>query len=188
MNKVVLIDHNDSFTYNLVALIERVSGEKPAVISVADVLIDKLNQYDKLILSPGAGMPEDYPVSFQILERYGASKAILGVCLGHQIIAEYYDAKLYNLEEVVHGQTKQISVDNSVLFRQIPKEFKVGLYHSWAVKKDEFPSELQVTSWSEDDIIMSLQHQKYQVYGVQFHPESFLTENGERILKNFLNV
>jgi anthranilate synthase/aminodeoxychorismate synthase-like glutamine amidotransferase len=188
MNKVVLIDHNDSFTYNLVALIERVSGVKPMVISVDNVVVEEINQYDRIIFSPGAGMPEDYPVSFQILKEYDASKAILGVCLGHQIIAEYYDAKLYNLETVVHGQTKQIAVDNSVLFQQIPKQFKVGLYHSWAVSKDAFPSELQVTSTSEDDIIMSLQHQKHLVFGVQFHPESFLTENGEKIMKNFLKI
>ena len=188
MNKIVLIDHNDSFTYNVVALIARITSVKPTVIPVADVILEELDQYDKIVLSPGAGMPTDYPISFQIIEKYATTKAILGICLGHQIIAEYYGAQLYNLPDVVHGQTKQISISKSLIFKDIPSDFKVGLYHSWAVNQDAFPKELQITSYSEDNIIMSLQHRENQVFGLQFHPESFLTEYGEVIIKNFLKL
>jgi para-aminobenzoate synthetase component 2 len=188
MSKLVLIDHNDSFTYNLVSLLYHVGGIKPTVISIGDLVYNDLIKYDKIVLSPGAGMPKDYTNSFKILQKFAQSKPILGVCLGHQIIAEYYGANLYNLENVVHGQSKRVSVSSSVLFNKMPDTFNVGLYHSWAVSQVDFPNELQITSFSEDKIIMSLQRQRYPVFGLQFHPESFLTENGEMIIENFLNI
>jgi para-aminobenzoate synthetase component 2 len=134
-------------------------------------------------------LPTDYPKTFEVIRKYYKTKSILGICLGHQAICSFFGAKLYNFKEVIHGVNKKILInDNSNLFKDISKETEVGLYHSWAVSKNNFPKELQILANSEEDVIMSVKHQKYNIYGIQFHPESFLTTKGEQMLKNFIEL
>jgi len=188
-NNIVLIDHNDSFTYNIVALINKVSGQKPDIISIENLDLKLLRKYDKIILSPGSGLPTDYPNSFKIIEKYANTKTILGICLGHQIIGTFYGAKMVNLSQAVHGQKKRIKVKNNFsLFAKLPKEFLVGLYHSWVLSLENLPETLQSIALSEDNLIMAIKHRHKSVYGIQFHPESFLTEIGEKLMQNFLQL
>ena len=186
---IALIDHNDSFTYNVVDVLRKIDNLSLKVIPYTSLVVSELDKFDKIILSPGPSLPQDYPKTLQVIHQYHKTKAILGICLGHQAICSFFGAALYNFKEVVHGVNKAITIfDNSNLFKEIPSPTQVGLYHSWAVNKGDFPNELQITSKSEDSIIMSVKHKKYAVYGMQFHPESFLTTNGERMLKNFIEL
>jgi len=186
--KIALIDHNDSFTYNIVELMRQLN--RPVEVLVSDkVTPESLEMYDKLILSPGPGLPEDFVNIKRILNRYKDKKVILGVCLGHQAIATYFGAKLLNLSQPVHGQPKEINWQNSGdLFVGLPKRFEVGLYHSWVVDQNSLPDELIVTAISYDAHVMGIQHKRWPLYGVQFHPESFMTEYGKELMQNFLNI
>ena len=185
---IVIIDHQDSFTYNIVELLRKI-GKDSDVISINQLDLDALSAYEYLILSPGPGFPEDYQKTFQILDAYHTQKNILGICLGHQIIARYFGAKLQNLPKVVHGQPKQIfTQSNTPIFRKIPKSFKVGLYHSWIVSPDDFPKALQVIAQTAKREIMAIAHREFPVYGVQFHPESYMSEYGSEILTHFINA
>lgn len=187
MKRLLIINNHDSFTYNLVDLIRRLN----VAFQVVDVECLDLNDIEKfshILISPGPDVPSAYPALFAFLEKYHHKKAILGICLGHQTICEYFGATLYNLSAVRHGYARQLKVrSNSALFSQLPSEFRVGLYHSWAVAKNHFPHELQITATCEDDIIMAFQHRTLPIYGVQFHPESYISEYGEQLLRNFLN-
>ena len=185
---IVIIDHQDSFTYNIVELLRKI-GKDADVISIHQLNMDELSDYDYLILSPGPGFPEDYKKTFQILDTYHTQKKILGICLGHQIIASYFGAKLQNMSKVIHGQPKQVfTTPNAQLFRRLPKSFKVGLYHSWIVSQDDFPLVLQITAQTEKQEIMALSHNEFPIFGVQFHPESYISEYGSQILTNFINA
>ncbi len=187
--KIALIDHNDSFTYNVVEVLRTLGNNKVSVIKYANLIIEDLLFFDKIILSPGPCLPADYPKTFEVIRKYYKTKSILGICLGHQAICSFFGAELYNFKEVIHGVNKKILInDNSNLFKDISKETEVGLYHSWAVSKNNFPKELQILANSEEDVIMSVKHQKYNIYGIQFHPESFLTTKGEQMLKNFIEL
>lgn len=184
---VLIIDNEDSFTYNLV----QVLGRQECTIQVyTHNRIDAADAeaYDRIIFSPGPGLPDEYPIMKEILRRYERTKRILGVCLGHQAIGEYYGGRLINLENVYHGQRKAASVLSPAdrLFANIPSTLPVGLYHSWAIDSDSFPDSLRITSLSEDGVIMSLAHRTYDIRGVQFHPESIMTDDGERLLANWL--
>ncbi len=187
--KIVLIDHNDSFTYNIVEQLRKISGQTPVVIASGEVEISTLQKFDKIILSPGPGLPRDFVNIKRILNRYKNTKPILGICLGHQAIAHYFGAKLANLPQVVHGQPKKIiQVNKSIIFKGLPDQITVGLYHSWVVDENDFPKVLQITATDKSGRIMALQHHKLPIFGVQFHPESHMTLKGEKMLFNFINL
>ena len=185
--KTAFIDNNDSFTYILIDYLQKIKNNKISVFKSDSLSLKSLKEYDKIILSPGPGLPEDFENLYAVIDYYHRTKPILGLCLGHQAIAQYFGAKLTNLSPVVHGQARSINVlTNSLLFKGLPSPFIAGLYHSWAVSKKYFPDELSIDAVSEQDIIMSISSRKFPVWGVQFHPESYITRNGFTLLKNFI--
>ena len=192
---ILVLDNYDSFTYNLVHLVEKITGVKPAVYRNDQITLEQVDEYDKIILSPGPGIPEEAGLLLAIIRKYAGSKSILGVCLGHQAIGEAFGGKLTNLANVYHGVATSVDlVDHSVsenkkdIFLGLPQQLEVGRYHSWIVDQDAFPGELEVTAVDENGFIMALQHRTYDVQGVQFHPESVLTPKGEQILRNWLKA
>ena len=187
--KILLLDNNDSFTFNVVELIRSLGKYNLEVLPSNKISIADIRLFDKIIISPGPGLPRDFPILNQTLNEFAGKKPILGICLGHQAICQYYGAELLNLPNVVHGQPKQTTLlSKSKLFNAIRTKFNVGLYHSWFVAKKNFPEELKITSKSEDNIIMSIEHKTLPIYGVQFHPESFITEHGVQLMNNFLTI
>lgn len=189
-NHILLIDNYDSFTYNLVHYIEAISDYSVDVFRNNEISIEKVNDYEIIILSPGPGLPKDAGILKQVIERYASSKKILGVCLGMQAIGEVFGGKLKNLDTVYHGIATPIKIleKDSLIFNNLPTELHVGRYHSWVVDKEDFPTDLIITSIDKNGEPMSLQHKKYSLFGVQFHPESILTEHGKEILANFLAI
>lgn len=189
-NHILLIDNYDSFTYNLVHYIEAISDYSVDVFRNNEISIEKVNDYEIIILSPGPGLPKDAGILKQVIERYASSKKILGVCLGMQAIGEVFGGKLKNLDTVYHGIATPIKIleKDGLIFNNLPTELHVGRYHSWVVDKEDFPTDLIITSIDGNGEPMSLQHKKYCVFGVQFHPESILTEHGKEILANFLAI
>ena len=184
--RIFIIDNNDSFTYNLKHYVEQFASEV-IVCRGSEIDLELIGEYDKIILSPGPGLPNEHPVLNQVLRHYYNKKPILGICLGQQAIAEFFNANLENLTTVKHGVTSIVKhFNNCGLFKDIPKNFKIGHYHSWVVSKIDFPNELTITSESEDGIITSLNHKKYDITAVQFHPESILTEHGIQLIKNWV--
>lgn len=185
--KLLLTDNNDSFTYNLAELVDSVFGNRPDIMLTADAATRNLAEYDGIILSPGPGLPEDFPGMHKILSEYGGIIPILGVCLGHQSICTYFGGSLFYMQEVLHGYPEEIKVsdESSRLFRNFPNQFKAGLYHSIAVSRDTLPKTLTITAVSQRGIIMAVEHVDFPVYGIQFHPESFITEHGKALIKNF---
>ena len=197
--KILVFDNYDSFTYNLVHLVEKITHLKVDVYRNDQILLEKVEEYDKIILSPGPGIPQEAGLLISLIKEYAASKSILGVCLGHQAIGEAFGAKLINLSTVFHGVATEISVRSlptgqkgqvsgikSPLFDGLPERIEVGRYHSWIVSDENFPDELEITARDDNNYIMGLQHRTYDVQGVQFHPESVLTPMGEDILRNWL--
>ena len=189
-NRILLIDNYDSFTYNLVHYIEAISDYSVDVFRNNEISLEKVNEYEIIILSPGPGLPKDAGILLQLIERYASTKKILGVCLGMQAIGEVFGGKLKNLDKVYHGIATPIKIleEDGLIFKNLPTEFYVGRYHSWVVCKEDFSADLILTSVDENDNPMSLQHKKYSIFGVQFHPESILTEHGKEILANFLAI
>ncbi|HRX94115.1 MAG TPA: aminodeoxychorismate/anthranilate synthase component II, partial [Chitinophagaceae bacterium] len=191
---ILVFDNYDSFTYNLVHLVEKILHTKVDVFRNDEISLEKVEEYDKIILSPGPGIPEEAGLLLPLIKKYAASKPILGVCLGHQAIGEAFGGKLINLSTVYHGVATEIKVGNNKaikkgrLFEGLPDRIEVGRYHSWIVSDDDFPEELEVTARDENGYIMALQHKEYDVQGVQFHPESVLTPDGEKILRNWLET
>jgi anthranilate synthase component 2 len=192
--KILVFDNYDSFTYNLVHLVEKISHEKVDVYRNDRIPMEKVKEYDKIILSPGPGIPEEAGLLLPLIKEYASSKSILGVCLGHQAIGQAFGGELINLSSVFHGVATKIEVRSqesgvgSHLFNGLPNELEVGRYHSWVVSKENFPNELEITAEDETGMIMGLQHKTYDVQGVQFHPESVLTPMGEAIMRNWLKV
>jgi anthranilate synthase component 2 len=186
--KVLVFDNYDSFTYNLVQIIEKILNQKVDVFRNDEITLEEINKYDKIILSPGPGIPEESGILLDLIKRYAPTKSILGVCLGQQAIAEAFGGKLINLSEIFHGvaTTTELVKGETKLFQNLSSGLEVGRYHSWAVDPDYFPEELEITAVDKDGMIMALQHKTYDVHGVQFHPESILTPDGEVIIKNFL--
>jgi anthranilate synthase component 2 len=186
--KILVFDNYDSFTYNLVHLVEKIIHGKVEVHRNDQLPLEKVKAYDKIILSPGPGVPEEAGLLLPLIKEYAATKSILGVCLGHQAIGQAFGGELTNLSTVYHGVAMNCMVknDKSPLFKGMPASFDVGRYHSWVVDKKTFPSELEITAEDELGFIMALQHKKYDVQGVQFHPESVLTPMGEQLMKNWL--
>lgn len=189
---ILVFDNYDSFTYNLVHLVEKITHIKVDVYRNDQIALEKVKDYDKIILTPGPGIPEEAGLLLSLIREYASSKSILGVCLGHQAIGQAFGGELTNLSTVYHGVATKIqvvsreSIVRSPLFEGLPDEIEVGRYHSWIVSDENFPEELEVTARDENGYIMALQHKTYDVQGVQFHPESVLTPDGEIILKNWL--
>lgn len=192
--KLLVFDNYDSFTYNLVHLVEKLIHVKVDVYRNDQIALEQVKDYDKIILSPGPGIPVEAGLLLPLIKEYAATKSILGVCLGHQAIGEAFGGQLINLSTVYHGVATPVKVLNdgaqpkSYLFNGLPQEIEVGRYHSWVVSKDGFPAELEITAEDESGMIMGLQHKSYDVQGVQFHPESVLTPKGEAIIKNWLKL
>lgn len=186
--KILVFDNYDSFTYNLVHLVEKILHQKVDVYRNDQLPLEKVKEYDKIILSPGPGIPEEAGLLLPLIKEYAATKSILGVCLGHQAIGEAFGGQLVNLSTVYHGVATKIEVTAgaSPLFAGLPGGIEVGRYHSWIVADENFPDVLEVTARDENNFIMALQHKTYDVQGVQFHPESVLTPDGEAILRNWL--
>ena len=175
-------------------MVEKIIHEKVDVYRNDKIPLEKINEYDKIILSPGPGLPCESGLLLPLIKEYAPSKSILGVCLGQQAIGEVFGGKLLNLKEVYHGVATKIKVkekrtlsENDV-FGSLPNEIEVGRYHSWIVSKENFPDDLEITAEDENGYIMALRHKKFDVQGVQFHPESVLTPTGETIMRNWLNV
>lgn len=189
-NKILVFDNYDSFTYNLVHLVEKITGEKVDVFRNDQIALHDVGVYDKIILSPGPGIPEEAGLLLPLIKEYASSKSILGVCLGHQAIAEAFGGELINLSTVYHGVATPIKIlkTRSQVLNGLPEQIEAGRYHSWIVSDDNFPEDLEVTARDDNGYIMALQHKRFDVQGVQFHPESVLTPDGEKIIRNWLNV
>ncbi len=184
--KIVIIDNYDSFTYNLAHLLKELHAEVTVVRNDMFKMSD-LEQYDKIILSPGPGIPSEAGLLLDVIRTYAGRKPILGVCLGHQAIGEVFGARIENLKDVYHGiQTEGTQFGNDYLFNGLPERVKMGRYHSWVVAKDSLPDCLEVTAMSDDGEIMALRHKSHDIHGIQFHPESVLTPEGHTIVGNFL--
>ena len=187
--KILVLDNYDSFTYNLVQMVEQIVGKEFVYVFKNDeISLEEVEKYDKIILSPGPGVPSEAGILLDAIKEFAPKKPILGVCLGLQAIAEAFGGKLINLNNVYHGVgiSTAIIEDNAKIFNGLPSEIITGRYHSWAVDSHDFPEELQITAVDEQGIIMALQHRKYDVHAVQFHPESVLTPCGAKIFGNFL--
>ncbi len=185
--KILIFDNYDSFTYNLLHLVEQLGYSDVEVHRNDTLPLDEVERFDKIILSPGPGIPSEAGDLLPLIRGYAPHQSILGVCLGHQAIGEAFGAKLENLSEVYHGVQSSIRLTQpDTLFEGFGSVMEVGRYHSWVVGRDALPEVLEVTALSEEGQIMALRHREYDLRGVQFHPESILTQDGERILSNFL--
>lgn len=196
--KILVFDNYDSFTYNLVHLVQQVVDDPVDVYRNDQISLEDVAGYDKILLSPGPGIPEEAGLLLPLIKKYAPVKSILGVCLGHQAIGQAFGGKLVNLSTVYHGVATPVKLleveemtgsgikNNARLFDGLPGTFPVGRYHSWIIDKKGFPDELQVTAIDDNGYIMALQHKTYDVQGVQFHPESVLTPDGVTIMKNWL--
>ena len=188
--KILIIDNYDSFTYNLVHMVEDITGELPVVKRNDEIALSDVDAFDLIILSPGPGIPDEAGKLKEIIRSYAPLKPIFGVCLGLQAITEVYGGKLENLDEVFHGvaTTMKIMDYDTAIYKDIPTEFEAARYHSWIAARESFPSELRITAVDEAGEIMSIQHKEYPVSAVQYHPESILTPHGEQILRNFIEA
>lgn len=185
--KIVVIDNYDSFTYNLVHYLEDL-GATVTVFRNDEFELKELDAFDKIVLSPGPGIPNEAGLLKEAIQTYAKTKSILGICLGLQAIGEVFGGTLINLEKVYHGVASKITIiENDTIFTNLPNEIEVGRYHSWVISNDNFPQNLIITSVDENKQIMSVKHSVYDVRGVQFHPESILTPDGKKILENWLN-
>lgn len=187
MKKILVIDNYDSFTYNLVHYLEELGCE--VIVKRNDQLtLEEVDVFDKIVLSPGPGIPDEAGLLKPIIEKYAPTKSIFGVCLGQQAIAEVFGGTLINLKEVYHGIATKINITkDAIIFNGMPREIEVGRYHSWVVDAN-LPNVLEATSVDENGQIMSLHHKEYDVHAVQFHPESVLTPQGKKMLENWLNA
>jgi anthranilate synthase component 2 len=182
-----VFDNYDSFTYNLVHLVEKIIGTNVEVYRNDRIPLDAVAAYDKIILSPGPGIPEEAGLLLPLIREYAPSKSILGVCLGHQAIGEAFGGRLVNLSTVYHGVATPVHIiEAGSLFEGLPQTLEAGRYHSWVVGDEGFPSVLEVTARDDNNYIMGLRHKSLDVQGVQFHPESVLTPKGEQLLRNWL--
>ncbi|MFA0960612.1 aminodeoxychorismate/anthranilate synthase component II [Roseivirga sp. BDSF3-8] len=187
--KILVLDNYDSFVYNLVHILHELGyGDSTDVIRNDKITLDEVEAYDKVLLSPGPGIPEEAGIMPELIKRYAPTKSMFGVCLGHQAIAEAFGAKLFNMPEVLHGVANRIRISHmdDRLFKGIPEDLNVCRYHSWSVVADSMNGALEATALDETGNIMALRHKEYDVRGVQFHPESILTEHGKTMIKNWL--
>ena len=184
--KIVIIDNYDSFTYNLSHLIKEL-GAEVTVLRNDQFELPQLEAFDKIVLSPGPGIPSEAGLLLDVIRTYAGQKPIFGVCLGHQAIGEVFGGKLTNLSDVFHGvATEGTQLGNDPVFKGLPRRITMGRYHSWVVSKEDFPDVLEITAESDEGQIMALRHREYNIHGIQFHPESVLTPEGRQIIKNWL--
>lgn len=190
MINILVFDNYDSFTYNLVHMVEKITHSKIDVFLNDKIEMDEVNKYDKIILSPGPGIPAEAGLLVPLIKEYASRKSILGVCLGHQAIGEAFGAELINLETVYHGIATPVKIidKNAPLFSGLSPEEWVGRYHSWIVSAKNFPDELKITATDSNNYVMGLKHKTFDLQGVQFHPESVLTPCGETIIRNWLKT
>ena len=186
--RLLILDNYDSFTYNLVHLVEQFDDIEVTVKRNDEIPLEDVQNYDRILLSPGPGLPKDAGIMMDLIKTYSNTKNILGICLGHQAIAEYFGGKLINLPRPSHGVAIETIVIDSMdsLFQNIPNRFMTGRYHSWAADIMTFPDCLKITSIDHQGTIMSLRHRELEVKGIQFHPESILSEHGKQLIHNWL--
>lgn len=187
---ILVLDNYDSFTYNLVQYIQEILEQKVSVLRNDAITIEEVAEYDAIILSPGPGLPSEAGIMLELIKEYADKKPILGVCLGHQAIGEVFGAKLENLSDVFHGVETEVVVTDTTeaIFQDIPSQFQAGRYHSWVVQQDNLPENLVVTAIAENGTIMAMRHKHFNIRGVQFHPESIMTIEGKKMLKNFFDL
>jgi anthranilate synthase component II len=185
--KILVLDNYDSFTYNLVHII-RALGFPVDIHRNDKIPMEEVKRYDKIMLSPGPGIPDEAGIMKQVIKEYGPTKSILGICLGHQGIGEVYGAKLFNIPKVLHGVTSvtEVTETDEYLFKNVSQKFQATHYHSWAVLPETINGELQVTALNNEGLVMGLRHKKFDVRGLQFHPESIMTPEGPRMIENWL--
>jgi len=185
--KILVLDNYDSFTYNLVHII-RSLGHTPDIFRNDKIAIEDVKKYDKILLSPGPGIPDEAGIMKTLVKEYGSTKSILGICLGHQGIAEVYGAKLFNIPKVLHGVTSMAKVTDKdeSLFKGVSSTFQATHYHSWAVVPESFTADLKITAINDSGLVMGLRHVKFDVKGLQFHPESVMTPEGPKMIENWL--
>lgn len=185
---ILVLDNYDSFTYNLVHIMREL-GYEPDIFRNDKIELEQVDDYDKILLSPGPSLPKNAGIMADLLNQFGSTKSILGVCLGHQAIGECYGAELYNLPKVFHGIVSEMLVEgDEELFANMPSSFQACRYHSWVIKDHNLLAELIVTSRDSQGTIMSIKHKTYDVRGVQFHPESIMTEYGQQLIKNWIEL
>jgi anthranilate synthase/aminodeoxychorismate synthase-like glutamine amidotransferase len=187
---ILLIDNHDSFTYNVVNILRNIEAAGFLVISSDNLNIHNLDIFSHIIISPGPMKPADFPVLNDVISYCSQNnKPLLGICLGHQAICEFFGGELVQLEHVVHGQKKRVQIDNSTpVFKNLPSEIETGLYHSWMIRHQTLPECLKITGMAAGQCLMSVKHQTKNIFGLQFHPESFMTSWGKQIFKNFLGI
>jgi len=187
--KILILDNYDSFTYNLVHMVEKITGNFPAVFRNDEISIEEVQHYDLIMLSPGPGIPDEAGILKELIRRYAGVKPIFGVCLGLQAITEVFGGKIINLEDVFHGVATEMRVtaSDATIFKGLPEKFLAARYHSWAATDEGFPTELKVTARDEEGLIQAIEHTVFPISAVQFHPESILTDVGEQLVTNFIN-
>lgn len=187
--KILILDNYDSFTYNIAHYVDENPNYKAVVIRNDAISLEEINKFDTIILSPGPGLPKDAGIMNALVKKYASTKKILGICLGMQAIGEIFGGQLINMKKVYHGIASSINITkkNSIIYKNLPNSFKVGRYHSWVIDQENFPDTLEITAQTKQNEIMSLKHKEYAVFGVQYHPESILTEHGKQLIANFLN-
>ena len=188
--KILILDNYDSFTYNLVHMVEKITGNFPSVFRNNEISIEEVNYYDMIMLSPGPGIPDEAGILKEVIKTYAGIKPIFGVCLGLQAITEVFGGKIINLEDVFHGVATEMTVTDpsATLFKEVSKNFLAARYHSWAATDEGFPQELKVTARDEEGLIQAIEHSIFPISAVQFHPESILTDVGEQLVTNFINA
>jgi len=187
---ILILDNYDSFTYNLVHMVEKITGNSPAVFRNNEINISDIRNYDMIMLSPGPGIPDEAGILKEVIKTYAGVKPIFGICLGLQAITEVFGGKIINLDEVFHGVATEMKVTDpsAVIFKDVSETFLAARYHSWSATDEGFPQEIHVTARDEDGLIQAIEHKIFPISAVQFHPESILTEVGEQLVTNFINA
>ena len=186
--RILILDNYDSFTYNLVHMVEDITGQMPDVFRNDEIPVEEIVNYDAIILSPGPGIPDEAGILKETIKTYAGKKPIFGVCLGLQAITEVFGGEIINMDEVFHGVATEMSVtsQNALIFENVPNKFDAARYHSWIANKSKMPAVLEVTCEDEEGGVMAIQHKEFDIHAVQFHPESILTPDGEKMVRSFI--
>ncbi|KRP29020.1 MAG: anthranilate synthase subunit II [Cryomorphaceae bacterium BACL22 MAG-120619-bin32] len=186
---ILILDNYDSFTYNLVHMVEKITGNFPSVFRNDEISIENVGNYDIIMLSPGPGIPDEAGILKEVIKTYAGKKPIFGVCLGLQAITEVFGGKIVNLEDIFHGVATEMTVTDTsaIIFNDVSEKFMAARYHSWAASDEDFPTDITITARDEDGGIQALEHKLYNISAVQFHPESILTDVGEQLVRNFID-
>ena len=188
--KILIIDNYDSFTYNLVHMVEKITNQLPTVARNDEISLEEVNLYDMIMLSPGPGIPDEAGILKEVISSYAGKKPIFGICLGLQAIVEVFGGTIINMDEVYHGVATEMEVvmSDAIIFKGLQDKFQAARYHSWIASTHDFPNDLEITSKDEEGGIMAIRHRDFPISAVQFHPESILTTVGEQIIKNFIDA